>query len=458
MLKLIKNEWIKIFSKVSTYIMLVLVALFVIGFAGLMFINSRYEYDSRIAVDETSELEYLTISKPSGYEVDVSMYEFMRDSQKEWYYGQWQTDAIQDVFQEFQAPLLYQEDQMTEEEKNEWNNRLETAKALILADDWDGYVEEWLDYLSDTVNDPKMLEAKSYYWNYMKEHQIDPESGDWREDCARSIGSMKEQLAEMEAQIAAGANISEERMSEITDPLALEEYRLENGLENYMDENGHTSDLFFNTWTQGAMIVVLASVVMIVLAGGCVANEFSNGTIKFLLINPVKRSKIIISKYLTLILVSVVLIFGIFAVSGVTDLILFGAEGWNTPMLSVHDGVVSQGNAVFYVLKSYFYQGINLLVMMTMAFMISSLLRSSAVSIGIGVAALMGGSMLIQILAMLGCDWGRYILFANTDLNSIAQGNGIFPNQDLTSSIVILAVYMAVFLLTAYDGFTRREV
>ena len=182
MLKLIKNEWIKIFSKVSTYIMLVLVALFVIGFAGLMFINSRYEYDSRIAVDETSELEYLTISKPSGYEVDVSMYEFMRDSQKEWYYGQWQTDAIQDVFQEFQAPLLYQEDQMTEEEKNEWNNRLETAKALILADDWDGYVEEWLDYLSDTVNDPKMLEAKSYYWNYMKEHQIDPESGDWREE------------------------------------------------------------------------------------------------------------------------------------------------------------------------------------------------------------------------------------------------------------------------------------
>ena len=99
-----------------------------------------------------------------------------------------------------------------------------------------------------------------------------------------------------------------------------------------------------------------------------------------------------------------------------------------------------------------------MLVMMTMAFMISSLLRSSAVSIGIGVAALMGGSMLIQILAMLCCDWGRYILFANTDLNSIAQGNGIFPNQDLTSSIVILAVYMAVFLLTAYDGFTRREV
>ena len=245
---------------------------------------------------------------------------------------------------------------------------------------------------------------------------------------------------------------------EVRNPLALEEYRLENGISTYMDENGQTRDSFYNTWSQGAMVVVMASVVMIVLAGGCVANEFSNGTIKFLLINPVKRSKIIMSKYITLIIVSIVLIFGIFVVSGVTDLILFGYEGWNTPMLLVEDGTVSEGVAFLYVMKAYFYQGLNLIVMMTMAFMISSLLRSSAVSIGIGVAALMGGSMLVQILALYGCDWGRYVLFANTDLLNIARGNGMFANQDLISSVVILLIYMVVFLLTAYDGFTRREV
>ena len=70
----------------------------------------------------------------------------------------------------------------------------------------------------------------------------------------------------------------------------------------------------------------------------------------------------------------------------------------------------------------------------------------------------MGGSMLVQILAMFGCDWGRYVLFANTDLIGIAQGKGVFANQNLTSSVVILAVYMVLFLFIAYDGFTRREV
>lgn len=458
MLKLIKNEWIKIFSKASTYIMLVLVAVFVVGFSWMMFTNSQYEYSSNSPVDAKGEMEYLTLSKPEGYEVEVAMYEFMLDSGKEWYYGQWQTSALQEVYQEFKAPLLYQAEDLTEEVKDDWNNRLEKACACILANDWNGYVEERLDYLNATVSDPEMLEAKSYYWNFMKENNLTPEDKDWREESARTIGNLKESLVSLEEQKASGVIISEDMEKEVRDPLALEEYRLEHGIEFYVDENGNTQNAFYNAWNQGNMIVVMASIVMVVLAGGCVANEFSNGTIKFLLINPVKRSKIIISKYLTLLLVSVVMIFGIFVISGITDLLFFGLDGLKTPMLSVKDGVVSQTSAVFYVMKTYFYQGLNLIVMMTMAFMISSLLRNSAVSIGIGVASLMGGSMLVQILAMFGCDWGRYVLFANTDLIGIAQGKGAFANQNLTSSVVILAVYMILFLFIAYDGFTRREV
>lgn len=458
MLRLIKNEWIKIFTKISTYIMLILVLLFVVGFSGLMYLNSRYDTGYGYAVDPESELEYLTVSKPVGYELDAAMYEFIRDSGREWKYGEWQMDAIQEAYEDYGAPLLYQADSLSEEEKQQLRIRLEEAQASIMADDLEGYIEGKLDYVNETEEDEALREAKSYYWSYILDHGVVPGSGDWRESAAAAVGSLKEELAVLESRKAAGEVITDETIREVSDPLALAEYRLDNGIQYYLDENGNTGDLFYNTWIQGAMIVVLASVVMIVLAGGSVANEFSNGTVKFLLINPVKRSKIIISKYLTLILVAAVMIVGIFLVSGLTDLIFFGTDGLKTPMLLVEDGVVSQGNAMWYVLKQYLYQGVNLLVMMTMAFMISSLLRNSAVSIGIGVAALMGGSMLVQILAMLGFDWGRYILFANTDLVSIANGNGLFANQSLTSAVVILAVYMAVFLLTAYDGFTRREV
>ena len=34
----------------------------------------------------------------------------------------------------------------------------------------------------------------------------------------------------------------------------------------------------------------------------------------------------------------------------------------------------------------------------------------------------------------------------------------IFPEQTVTFAIGVIAVYMIVFLLTAYDGFVRRDV
>ena len=66
--------------------------------------------------------------------------------------------------------------------------------------------------------------------------------------------------------------------------------------------------------------------------------------------------------------------------------------------------------------------------------------------------------MITQILAEMGVDGGRYLPFSNTDLASIAAGTPLFPNQTLTFAVVVLLVYMGLFLLIAYDGFTRREV
>ena len=96
--------------------------------------------------------------------------------------------------------------------------------------------------------------------------------------------------------------------------------------------------------------------------------------------------------------------------------------------------------------------------MMTMAFMISSILRTSSVAIGLGVGALLAGKTITQFLILTNVDWGRYLIFANTDLEVIKSGTMIFPEQTVTFAIGVIAVYMIVFLLTAYDGFVRRDV
>ena len=148
---------------------------------------------------------------------------------------------------------------------------------------------------------------------------------------------------------------------------------------------------------------------------------------------------------------------GMFAVNGLFNMILF-QDGLGVPLLTVSQGQVHEGSVLLYTLMQYGLNGITMIAMTALAFMISSLMRSSAVAIGIRVASLLGGTMISSILVQYGFDWGRYLIFSNLNLSQIAEGYGMYPNQTLGFSVGVLTVYMFLFLFIAYDGFTRREV
>lgn len=460
MFNLIKNELIKIFTKISTYLMLGMVLLFVAGMALLLKgsfrnNNNHYAYNTETI---QYEIEYLESSKPQGYELELKRFEYMDDSGKDWTDGSWQMDALQNAFTEWQAPLVYDGESLSQEQISQYQENFDQEMAGVLADDWDAYATQKLQQIDAGNDSAEVKEAKRYYYEYMREHEIHPGSGDWRENVAKQAGSQRTELAALEESGKKGEYVSEEARVQLQDQLAICEYRLENDISTYMDEDGNTENHYWFAFGEGKVVLTFASVVMIVLAGGCVANEFSTGTIKFLLVNPVKRSRIIISKYLTLILLSAALILVLFGVTAITNLIIQTKPDLGMPLLRAADGVVSAESPWIYLLVQYMLSGLNLLAMTTMAFMISSLLRNSAVAIGIGVAALMGGNVLVIMLSQFGCDWGRYVLFANLDITSISKGYGIFPGQTPTFAIAVTLIYMVIFLVTAYDAFTRSEV
>lgn len=460
MIRLIKNEMVKIFSKISTYLMLAMILLFAAAMVWLMrgnynYSGNHYTYDTE-AINE--QIGYLESSKPQGYELELKQYEYMKNSGTEWTEGTWQLEALREAFQTWQSPLIYGAEALTEEQKNQYQQAFDFVMEPVLKDEWEKYAQAKLQQIQAEDSSEEKKAAESYYYEYMLEKGIEPGAGDWREETILLAGTYKVSLAEWEERKASGSYTSDEEKSELQNDLAVCEYRLEHDIPYYMNEDGHTESGFWNSFSEGKMILTLASVLMIVLAGGCIANEFSAGTIKFLLINPVKRSKIIVSKYLTLLILAVALILAVFGVNALINLVAYGAGDLGMPILTAADGVVSVGNPWPYFLGQYFLGGINLAVMTTMAFMISSLLRNSAVAIGIGVAALMGGNVLSMLLAQFECDWGRYVLFSNLDIPSIAQGRGMFPNQTPGFAAAVLAVYVVIFLITAYDAFTRREV
>ncbi len=244
-------------------------------------------------------------------------------------------------------------------------------------------------------------------------------------------------------------------------------YALDNNLGYYIDDNtslsmysGEKQETLWMVLLNSSSIFAILSICMLVLAGQIVAKEFSEGTIKFLLINPVKRGKIITSKYLTLVSMSFILMVVTFVINIVLAVIFNGGHnlGCQYVTYSLSKEKVVAYAAILYYAKTYLLSFVQVIVYETMAFALSSLLRSTAAAVGAGIACMLGGSIVTSIMMAFHIDWGRYLIFSNVDLQAVMNQTTGYIGHTMTFAVGVIVVHMIVFLLTAYDGFVRREV
>lgn len=89
--------------------------------------------------------------------------------------------------------------------------------------------------------------------------------------------------------------------------------------------------------------------------------------------------------------------------------------------------------------------------------MLSALSQSPVLAVGFSFGFWIIGYILVYVLANEGLDWGRYFIFANLDFLLIREG-GLFSYQTVRDSVLVLFVHFVLWMLTAYDGFVRREI
>ncbi|MCB2294088.1 ABC transporter permease [Clostridium algoriphilum] len=202
--------------------------------------------------------------------------------------------------------------------------------------------------------------------------------------------------------------------------------------------------------------ISLIALFAIIIGGGIVANEFSGGTIKLLLIRPSKRWKILLSKYIAVIEHIILMLLVLLVVSFVLGGILFSFKGAGTSLLTNSGGIITETSMMSHIVQLYGLESINLLMMVTLSFMISTVFRNSAMAIGIGVFLLTVGNVITVFLARF--DWSKYILFANTNLNQYINGEPLVKGMTMTFSIIVLIVYFIIFNAISYIGFTKRDI
>ena len=203
-------------------------------------------------------------------------------------------------------------------------------------------------------------------------------------------------------------------------------------------------------------IIALISLFAVIMGGGIVANEFSDGTIKLLLIRPARRWKILLAKYITVLVYTLIFLVILFIFSFILGGVLFSFQGVNLPYLNYSNGIITEQNMVSHTLGVYGLECINLIMMVSLAFMISTVFRSSSLAIGAGVFLMYAGSILTRVFSSY--NWSKYILFSNTDLNQYISGSPPVQGMTMTFSIVVLIVYFVVFNVISFLGFIKRDV
>lgn len=203
-----------------------------------------------------------------------------------------------------------------------------------------------------------------------------------------------------------------------------------------------------NAWefmVMSSQIMQIASLLTIVVASSIISSEFSWGTIKMLLVKPVSRFQILFAKYISTLIFALLLFLTIMGSAFIFGTLFFGTSNSAIGILDV--------------LKEYGIILLDALMWMTFAFMISSILRNTAIAITLSFILATFGSAVVELLSTLDYQWGKFILFANTDLSQYQDGRSpYFESMSITFSIIVNMFYLLLFIVIAYVVFKKRDI
>ena len=448
--RLVKNEYIKVFKKLSTKIMIVLIIICALGLSGIaLFAKHNMESNNYSSYDATGDYQQNIdwLKDTNGDPNEIAMWQYLIDNNID--SDDWRYDVLSAMFADGTGDMS-------------------GIKKYLDDNDWRGFCQYRLD--NDILTEGEKWE---YQYRLDKDISFD-KSNEKKNDLIMTVANAKNTIATMGDAKSDGQN----SRAKLEDNIKLALYQLDNDkLDNTANQMTlfETSEpeqiTFWTVFLTSTSLVTVVALLAIVIAGGIVSSEFSQGTVKFLLINPVKRWKILMAKYFTVITVGYIMLCILFVVMIPITGLMLGFDGFSTPYIYVSGGDVKEMPTLLYAAEQYLMKSVEMVVMSTLAFAISSLVRSTALAIGVSVFTMCiayrhqdnagkDGTFVItaQLLGQLGQDWARFLVFANTDLASISKGYSIFAQHSVTFAVGVLIAHMVVFLLTAWDGFTKRSV
>lgn len=479
--KLIKNELTKIFKKKNIYITLLVVLAFVVltnCIYKFFFTSSNYAYSDNYIQYTKEELAKLDPNKTSDIKMyielktEVDVYDMMNKYEK----GAWQRDIVSTTLSTYLSEkntYLYGENK-DENKAKETENKINEMLERLDKDDWRYFanteLEEAQNSLKELENKKKETEDKQELEEIkssIESAKIDEEVAKYRIDKDIKYGNDYRNTALQKYQSASKSissitNVDQLEYSEKTkynenvETKEISKYIIENNqdIEKVNDTRGILKDIFSE---YGLFIIVM----IIMIAGTIVSEEFNKGTIKLLLIKPYSRNKILLSKFITMLIMIVFSIVAVIAMELIVGGIIFGYESLSVPVIeyNFNTQTLEQINIFTYLGIQVLAQLPMLILLGTLAFAFSAIFTNSALAIIISLLGYMSTSIINVMVIQYKVSFMKFFVTMNWDLSEYLFGG--LPSMEgmtLGFSVVMCALYFIVMIIPTFVLFNKKNI
>ncbi|MBS6043142.1 ABC transporter permease [Clostridium baratii] len=303
-----------------------------------------------------------------------------------------------------------------------------------------------------------------------------PETVDWREEIKGEITDLKAQIKEAES---IKSNENKDVIKSLEEQISQKQYYLDNNIEPIENWEFFPSNLASQIMMILGMGILVAGIA--VFMSDIVSGECTPATVKFLLVQPVSRAKVLLSKFIAIVLTVVSMICGVeLAAFGIVGAFT-GFDAAKMPVTLGQKYIINQEVLIKegfkqldlvagsgyqttmgdLVLKGFLLQILFIIACCAFIFMISSLFKSSmitmAVSVIISVAAVMLPSASSKIAEYAHLS---FLSYGNTP--AILMGDIAFVYQNVNFSlqlgIGLMIGTIIISYIIAHFVFTKRDM
>ena len=465
---LIKNEITKILKKKVFLVILIVVFIFIIisnllNKYAFIAMSKVSDYNDKYIEYLNEELKNLNPNNPEQLEMYISDLNELElcNLQKQYDYNSWQYTIVQEKAGTYidninQIKYKTKDDEELQKAQDEYNK----FKEQLNSNDWKKFATEELEELEKSkqelgegIKEPSLdlqIEVAKMRLDYNIEY-----GQNFKDEALQRYLSSKNTLLELEKQNNKTYS-NEKEYQDAQENAEKSKYAIENDKDifNQSDARGILLDFISNY-----ELFIIITIVFV--AGSIVSEEFNKGTIKLLLVRPYSRIKILLAKFITVLITILFIIAFTIIAQFIVGGIVFGFDSLKIPDVIYNHNT---GSLIeISIFKSVILSALGRLpiyiLIGSLAFALGTLLNNTGIAITISLLGYMVSSIINELVYQYNLKNFKFFVTTNWDFTQYYYGNlPTLQGLSMGFSCIICLIYFAVMIIPTFIVFKKKNI